>query len=139
MTEQEIESKVKKGNTSNEVRNITNMTHHQRLYEIIELLIEGISRPNIVKRLSKEWNYEESSIRTMIKEAIVLLDEMSPSDKNDIKTMSVARLEELYEKSTSPRDRLRILDLLNKICGTYETNLNVQTENEQIIKFDLGV
>lgn len=117
------------------------LTHNQKLVLIIEDLILGMSRKNIVKKYTELWGLYPDTVRTMVKESVIMLNNISPSDKEEIKTISLARLENMYEESDSKniKDRLKIIDLINRVCGVYETNVNLQSDSDQTIKFDLGI
>lgn len=75
----------------------------------------------------------------MVTEAILMLEEENPTDKQQIKTMSMARLEDLYEKSDKVSDRLKVIDITAKLSGLYEQNINLGNKDDETIKFDIGV
>lgn len=75
----------------------------------------------------------------MVTEALLLLEEENPTDKKQIKTLSMARLENLYEKSDRVSDKIKVIDITAKLSGLYEQNINIGNKDEETIKFDIGI
>ena len=59
-------------------------------------------------------------------------------DREDMRTLNSERLDELFgDPNASVRDRIKIIDLLNKTNNLYDNNVKVAVEDEIVI--DLGV
>jgi hypothetical protein len=116
---------------------LDNLVQNERIRIIIDELVAGKSKHNVIMEYSKKWNCKPSTIKAIMNEAIVYLHHMQSGNTiEELRSEQVAKLEELYATATTA-EKLKIIDLVSTTLGLYDTNLNVKTNEE--IKISLGV
>lgn len=128
-------TKQSKGNQI-EVEPLDKIKQEERLSILAEELIKMKSKRKIIEEYSVKWNCSPATIRNLINEAIVWLSTTVKVSREEIRALNSERLEELFEDATL-RDKLKIIDLLNKSHGVYDTNIVVSTNDP--ITIDLGL
>lgn len=119
-----------------EVEPLDKIKQEERLSIIAEELIKMKSKRKIIEEYSVKWQCSPSTIRALINESIVWLSTTVKVSREEIRSLNSERLEELFEDATL-RDKLKIIDLLNKSHGVYDTNIVVSTNDP--ITIDLGL
>lgn len=128
-------TKQSKGNQI-EVEPLDKIKQEERLSILAEELIKMKSKRKIIEEYSVKWNCSPATIRNLINEAVVWLSTTVKVSREEIRSLNSERLEELFEDATL-RDKLKIIDLLNKSHGVYDTNIVVSTNDP--ITIDLGL
>lgn len=125
-------------NNTIEVEPLDKIKQRERLSILADELIKMKPRRKIIEEYSKRWECSPTTIRTLIKEAIVWLSTEMKIDREDMRALNSERLDELFgDPNASVRDRIKIIDLLNKTNNLYDNNVKVAVEDEIVI--DLGV
>lgn len=128
-------TKQSKGNQI-EVEPLDKIKQEERLSILAEELIKMKSKRKIIEEYSVKWQCSPSTIRALINESIVWLSTTVKVSREEIRALNSERLEELFDDATL-RDKLKIIDLLNKSHGVYDTNIVVSTNDP--ITIDLGL
>ena len=137
MAKSKKDDNVSKPNTI-EVMSLDDIKHEERLVALSKELIKMKSKQQIIEQYSRRWDCSPSTIRTLIKETIVWLSTEMRVDREDMRTLNSERLDHLFcDPNASVRDRIKIIDLLNKTNNLYDNNVKVAVEDEIVI--DLGV
>lgn len=118
---------------------VSHLTQQERIRLITNELVKGRSKRWIVQHFSEVWNLPLKTVETTYKETIVYLSEENKIDKEQVKVVNNLRLEELIDECTSVKDKLSTIDLINKTCGVYTTNIELSNKENETIKFDIGV
>lgn len=129
-------TKQSKGNQI-EVEPLDKIKQEERLSILAEELIKMKSKRKIIEEYSVKWNCSPATIRNLINEAIVWLSTTVKVSREEIRALNSERLEELFDDATL-RDKLKIIDLLNKTHNVYTQVVDVKNDNE-IFKIDIGV
>lgn len=102
-------------------------------------LVSGKSKRWIVQHFSEIWGVNPKTVETTYKETVVRLSEDNKIDKEQIKVINNLRLEELIDDCKTVRDKLSTIDLINKTCGVYSTDVTISNKGDESFKFDIGV
>ena len=73
------------------------------------------------------------------KETIIYLSQENEIDKEQVKVINNLRLEELIDECQTVKDKLSTIDLINKTCGVYTTDISISNKGDETFKFDIGV
>mgnify|MGYP003301335009 CR=1 FL=1 len=120
------------------VMTLDDIRQEERIRRIIEELVAGKSKRFVIDKFSEEWSCSRLTMKALINEALVALAEENAPDRETVRTLNYNRLEELIDDCKSVRDKLKTIDLINKTCNVYDTNLNINA-GEDTFKFDIGV
>jgi hypothetical protein len=102
-------------------------------------LVKGRSKRWIIEHFSEVWNLPPKTVETTYKETIVYLSEENKIDKEQTKIINNLRLEELIDDCKTVRDKLSTIDLINKTCGVYTTNIELSNKENETFTFDIGI
>lgn len=116
---------------------LNEVTQQARIERVTDLLVEGRSRIDIVKRLTSEWSISRVTANNIIDEAMIYISEHTGATAEQIKKLNYNRLENIIGEADTVQDKCRVIDLENKMYGIYETNVNVTTNDT--FKFDIGI
>jgi hypothetical protein len=130
------QSKSKSTKNQIDVSPLDDIRQEERLSILAEELIKMKSKRKIIEEYSEKWQCSPSTIRALINESIVWLSTTVKVSREEIRALNSERLEELFDDATL-RDKLKIIDLLNKSHGVYDTNIVVSTNDP--ITIDLGL
>lgn len=121
-----------------EVSNLDDIRHKERLAIISEELINMKPKKKIIEEYSKKWNCLPHTVRTLIKETIVWLSTEAHIEREEMRVLNSERLENLFDtKGATVKDKIKIIDILNKTHNIYSTDVNVAVKDDIII--DIGV
>lgn len=121
-----------------EVEPLDKIKQRERLSILADELIKMKPRRKIIEEYSKRWECSPTTIRTLIKETLTWLSTEMKIEREELRTLNSERLDELFgDPNASVRDRIKIIDLLNKTNNLYDNNVKVAVEDEIVI--DLGV
>ena len=93
-----------------------------RIDKVMDLLLHGVSRGQIVKAGAKEWDVTERTVDTYIREAKDALAAQAEKRREVLYGLAYARLENLYQRSLSISDfknALGVVKELNSLAGLY--------------------
>lgn len=125
-------------NNTVEVEPLDKIKQRERLSILADELIKMKPRRKIIEEYSKRWECSPTTIRTLLSETIVWLSTEMKIEREDLRTLNSERLDELFgDPKASVRDRIKIIDLLNKTNNLYDNNVKVAVQDEIVI--DLGV
>ena len=127
----------KKNKNTIEVDSLDNIRQEERLSILAEELIKMRSKRKIIEDYSVKWNCSPSTIRALINEAIVWLSTTVKVSREEMRALNSERLEDLFEDADL-RYKLKIIDLLNKAHGVYETNVNIGGRDNTEFTFSFG-
>lgn len=120
-----------------EVEPLDKIKQEERLAILADELIKMKSKRSIIEEYSQKWQCQPATIRALINEAIVWLSTVEKSSREEIRVLNSERLDELFADAEL-RDKLKIIDLLNKTNNVYTQTVDLNNKNE-IIKIDLGL
>lgn len=128
---------TKQNENTIEVNSLDNIRQEERLSILAEELIRMRSKRKIVEEYSVKWNCSPATIRNLINEAIVWLSTTAKVTREEMRTLNSERLDDLFEDADL-RYKLKIIDLLNKAHGVYETNVNIGGKENTEFTFSFG-
>lgn len=129
---------MKNNDNTIEVMTLNDIKNEERLYALSQELISMKSKKQIIDEYSKKWSCSPNTIRTLIKEAIVWLSTEMKVERDDMRMLNSERLEDLFTREDATvRDKIKIIDILNKTHNIYSTDVNVAVQDDIII--DIGV
>lgn len=104
-----------------------------RVTEILQDIVAGLNKTEIITKYRKEWNCSENFVRDIITEAYVLInDEEYVKQARNINLM---RLNDIYAEAVEQGNlntQLKAVDLISKTAGVYADNehqVNIQINN----------
>ena len=109
----------------------------KRIQIIADLLISGHSKRQIVDQLTNEWQCSRKTVETLIKETLVYLHEENQIDREQLRTLNLCRLDNIFGDAQTVKEKLATIDMINKTSQLYDNTLNVKMEDT--ISIDLGV
>ena len=109
----------------------------KRIQIISDLLISGHSKRQIVDQLTEEWKCSRRTVETLIKETLVYLHEENQIDREQLRTLNLCRLDDIFGDAQTVKEKLATIDMINKTSQLYDNTLNVKMEDT--ITIDLGV
>lgn len=122
-----------------EVDPLDKIKQEERIAIISNELITMKSKKMIIDEYSEKWNCSPTTIRAIINESIVWLSTQGKVTREEMRILNSERLDTLFGEARSVKDKLKIIDILNKAHGVYETNLNIGNKEDDVIKIDIGV
>ena len=109
----------------------------KRLQIIADLLISGHSKRQIIDQLTNEWKCSRKTVETLIKETLVYLHEENQIDREQLRTLNLCRLDDIFGDAQTVKDKLATIDMINKTSQLYDNTLNVKMDDT--ITIDLGL
>lgn len=116
---------------------LDNIRQERRIQIISDLLISGHSKRQIVDQLTNEWQCSRKTVETLIKETLVYLHEENQIDREQLRTLNLCRLDDIFGDAQTVKEKLATIDMINKTSQLYDNTLNVKMEDT--ISIDLGV
>ena len=116
---------------------LDNIRQEKRLQIISDLLISGHSKRQIIDQLTEEWQCSRRTVETLIKETLVYLHEENQLDREQLRTLNLCRLDDIFGSAQTVKEKLATIDMINKTSQLYDNTLNVKMEDT--ITIDLGV
>lgn len=101
-------------------------------------IVKGKSKRWIINHFSEIWELEEKTVKAIYKETIIYLSQENEINKEQVKVINNLRLEELIDECKTVKDKLSTIDLINKTCGVYTTDIQISNKGDEAIKFDIG-
>ena len=109
----------------------------KRLQIISDLLISGHSKRQIVDQLTEEWKCSRRTVETLIKETLVYLHEENQLNREQLRTLNLCRLDDIFGSAQTVKEKLATIDMINKTSQLYDNTLNVKMEDT--VTIDIGV
>lgn len=109
----------------------------KRIQIISDLLISGHSKRQIVDQLTNEWQCSRKTVETLIKETLVYLHEENQIDREQLRTLNLCRLDDIFGDAQTVKEKLATIDMINKTSQLYDNTLNVKMEDN--ITIDIGI
>ena len=116
---------------------LDNIRQEKRIQIIADLLISGHSKRQIVDQLTEEWKCSRRTVETLIKETLVYLHEENQLDREQLRTLNLCRLDDIFGSARTVKEKLATIDMINKTSQLYDNTLNVKMDDT--ITIDLGV
>lgn len=116
---------------------LDNIRQEKRIQIIADLLISGHSKRQIVDQLTEEWQCSRKTVETLIKETLVYLHEENQIDREQLRTLNLCRLDDIFGDAQTVKEKLATIDMINKTSQLYDNTLNVKMDDT--ITIDLGV
>lgn len=116
---------------------LDDIRQEKRIQIISDLLISGHSKRQIVDQLTNEWKCSRKTVETLIKETLVYLHEENQIDREQLRTLNLCRLDDIFGDAQTVKEKLATIDMINKTSQLYDNTLNVKMEDT--ITIDLGV
>ena len=124
-------------NNTIEVEPLDKIKQEARIQRVADMLISGYSKRQVIDILSEEWQCSKTTISTIVKETIVYLHQENEIDREHLRSLNLARLDNIFGEAKSIKDKLKTIDLINKTGCLYDNNVNVKTAED--IHIDIGV
>ena len=109
----------------------------KRIQIIADLLISGHSKRQIIDQLTEEWKCSRRTVETLIKETLVYLHEENQLNREQLRTLNLCRLDDIFGSAQTVKEKLATIDMINKTSQLYDNTLNVKMDDT--ITIDLGV
>ena len=109
----------------------------KRIQIIADLLISGHSKRQIVDQLTEEWKCSRRTVETLIKETLVYLHEENRIDREQLRTLNLCRLDDIFGDAQTVKEKLATIDMINKTSQLYDNTLNVKMDDT--VTIDIGV
>lgn len=116
---------------------LDNIRQEKRIQIISDLLISGRSKRQIVDQLTQEWQCSRRTVETLIKETLVYLHEENQLDREQLRTLNLCRLDDIFGTAETVKEKLATIDMINKTSQLYDNTLNVKMEDT--ITIDIGL
>jgi len=116
---------------------LDNIRQEKRIQIISDLLISGRSKRQIIDQLTEEWQCSRKTIETLIKETLVYLHEENQLDREQLRTLNLCRLDDIFGGAETIKEKLATIDMINKTSQLYDNTLNVKMEDT--ISIDIGL
>lgn len=116
---------------------LDNIRQEKRIQIIADLLISGHSKRQIVDQLTEEWQCSRKTVETLIKETLVYLHEENQLDREQLRTLNLCRLDDIFGSAQTVKEKLATIDMINKTSQLYDNTLNVKMDDN--IKIDIGI
>ena len=116
---------------------LDNIRQEKRIQIIADLLISGHSKRQIVDQLTEEWKCSRRTVETLVKETLVYLHEENRIDREQLRTLNLCRLDDIFGSARTVKEKLATIDMINKTSQLYDNTLNVKMDDT--ITIDLGV
>ena len=116
---------------------LDNIRQEKRIQIISDLLISGHSKRQIVDQLTEEWQCSRKTVETLIKETLVYLHEENQLDREQLRTLNLCRLDDIFGDAQTVKEKLATIDMINKTSQLYDNTLNVKMDDT--ITIDLGI
>ena len=116
---------------------LDNIRQEKRIQIIADLLISGHSKRQIIDQLTEEWKCSRRTVETLIKETLVYLHEENRIDREQLRTLNLCRLDDIFGSAQTVKEKLATIDMINKTSQLYDNTLNVKMDDT--ITIDLGV
>lgn len=116
---------------------LDNIRQEKRIQIIADLLISGHSKRQIIDQLTEEWQCGRKTVETLIKETLVYLHEENQIDREQLRTLNLCRLDDIFGDAQTVKEKLATIDMINKTSQLYDNTLNVKMDDN--IKIDIGI
>lgn len=116
---------------------LDNIRQEKRIQIISDLLISGRSKRQIVDQLTEEWQCSRRTVETLIKETLVYLHQENQLDREQLRTLNLCRLDDIFGTADTVKEKLATIDLINKTGNIYSTDIKVESKED--IRIDIGV
>ena len=116
---------------------LDNIRQEKRIQIIADLLISGHSKRQIVDQLTEEWKCSRRTVETLIKETLVYLHEENQIDREQLRTLNLCRLDDIFGDAQTVKEKLATIDMINKTSQLYDNTLNVKMDDT--VTIDIGV
>ena len=116
---------------------LDNIRQEKRIQIIADLLISGHSKRQIVDQLTEEWQCSRRTVETLIKETLVYLHEENQIDREQLRTLNLCRLDDIFGSAQTVKEKLATIDMINKTSQLYDNTLNVKMEDT--VTIDIGI
>ena len=116
---------------------LDSIRQEKRIQIIADLLISGHSKRQIVDQLTEEWQCSRKTVETLIKETLVYLHEENQIDREQLRTLNLCRLDDIFGSAQTVKEKLATIDMINKTSQLYDNTLNVKMDDT--ITIDLGI
>lgn len=116
---------------------LDDIRQEKRIQIISDLLISGHSKRQIVDQLTNEWQCSRKTVETLIKETLVYLHEENQIDREQLRTLNLCRLDDIFGDAQTVKEKLATIDMINKTSQLYDNTLNVKMDDN--ITIELGI
>lgn len=116
---------------------LDDIRQEKRIQIIADLLISGHSKRQIIDQLTEEWKCSRRTVETLIKETLVYLHEENQLNREQLRTLNLCRLDDIFGSAQTVKEKLATIDMINKTSQLYDNTLNVKMDDT--ITIDLGI
>ena len=130
---------MKTDKNSIEIEPTNQLVQQERMRLITNELVSGKSKRWIIQHFSEIWGVNPKTVEATYKETVVHLSQENQIDKEQVKVINNLRLEEIIDQCKTVKDKLSTIDLINKTCGVYTTDIQISNKGDEAFTFDIGV
>ena len=116
---------------------LDNIRQQERVEIIAMELLSMKSKVKIQKEYMSKWGCSRPTINAIIDEAMCWILEVDNTDREQIRALNANRIDYLFDEAKGVRDKTKLIDLLNKMYGIYETNVTINSD--ETVTIDIGV
>lgn len=116
---------------------LDNIRQQERVEIIAMELLSMKSKVKIQKEYMSKWGCSRPTINAIIDEAMCWILEVDKTDREQIRALNANRIDYLFDEAKGVRDKTKLIDLLNKMYGIYETNVTINSD--ETVTIDIGV
>lgn len=103
---------------------------------ILQEIAKGKKLSRIINELAEDWGLSTATVRGIMYECFQEMEE----DYANLKNQNIMRLDGIIEDTMQDKnykESIKALDVQNKLAGLYTERLNVETQGEVILEFNL--
>lgn len=116
---------------------LNNIRQQERMDIIASELVSCKSKKAIIAEYTEKWKCKPATIKRLIDEVIAWMAQSAKLSANEYRVLNSERLDTLLDEAPDVKDKVKIIDMLNRTNNVYDTNVKVTT-NEPIT-IDLGI
>lgn len=118
------------------------LTHNDKLSIISKMILAGIKKAEIVEFIIEQWGAPRDSAYTMYRQTYGYIYQQSELNKEDIRKLNLARLEEIFDNigdtKGEVKTKLKTIDLMNKTANIYTQDVQISNGDDSFT-FDLNL
>lgn len=108
--------------------------------KIVNMRIKGASTKTILDFLQEEIGYAQTAAYGIFKDAQLRIKELYKEDSQAAFEEAVSRLERLYEKASTTKEKLEIEKELNKLKGLYKPQkVDITSDGKSITQINVNI
>lgn len=120
-----------------ELNPLNELRQQERMDIIASELVSCKPKKAIIAEYTEKWKCKPATIKRLIDETILWMASSAKLTANEYRVLNSERLDSMFGDAEDVKDKIKIVDMLNRTNNVYDTNVKVTT-NEPIT-IDLGI